>query len=343
MASVVARSSLWNQVKQIPMKYPMGFGVVLSGTKTSFSDLLVQKVVEQREEVDWRRNAAFASFGVFYLGGVQYTLYVTIFSRMFPNAASFAAKPLAQKVKDFKGMAGVVGQTFLDQCVHHPFMYFPAFYCTKEIVMADKPDIMRVLTEYRKNMSEDLAALWKIWVPCTIFNFAFMPMHLRIPFAAGVSLLWTCVLSTMRGGDVAVGEDMAGGAVTGSTYSLLKEGLDETFNTSPVEMDANLSHFNISAAGLQRPGLMAMLVRHLADQGGNVTHSKMMRLGQDFIMQMHIAVPPEQAEKLFKSLKSKTLTKELDIQVTKLKLRDYDKGHIKAVMGMRIHCVGLDK
>jgi predicted amino acid-binding ACT domain protein len=342
MASVVVRSSLWNRAKQIPIKYPMAFGVVLSGSKTSFSDLLVQKVVERREEVDWRRNAAFASFGFFYLGGIQYTLYVTVFGRLFPNAASFAAKPLAQKVRDVKGIASLVGQVFLDQCIHHPLMYFPAFYCTKEIVMADKPDILKVLTEYRKNMSEDLAALWKIWVPATLFNFAFMPMHLRIPFVAGVSLLWTCVLSTMRGGDVAHGEDMAGGAVTGSTFSLLKEGLDETFNTSPVEMDANLAHFNISAAGPQRPGLIAMLTRHIADQGGNVTHSKMVRLGQDIIMQIHIAVPPEQADTLFKSFKSKNLTTELDIQVTKLKKRDYEKGHTKAVMGMRIHCVGLD-
>lgn len=326
----------------MPVKYPMAFGVVLSGTKTSFSDLLVQKVVERREEVDWRRNAAFASFGFFYLGGVQYTLYVTIFSRLFPTAASFAAKPLAQKLRDFKGMAGVCGQVFLDQCVHHPLMYFPAFYCTKEIVMADKPDVVKVLTEYRKNMAEDLSALWKIWVPATVINFAFMPMHLRIPFVAGISLVWTCVLSTMRGGDVAVGEDMAGGAVTGATFSLLKEGLDETFNYSPVEMDSNLAHFNVSAAGAQRPGLMALMTRHIADQGGNVTHSKMMRLGQDFIMQMHISVPPEHADKLFKSFQAKNLTKELDIQVTKLKQRDYEKGHIKAVMGMRIHCVGLD-
>ena len=342
MASAVIRSSLWNRVRQVPVKYPMAFGIVLSGSKTSFSDLLVQKVVERREEIDWRRNAAFASFGFFYLGGVQYTLYVTIFGRMFPNAASFAAKPLAQKLTDVKGMASLFGQVFLDQCVHHPLMYFPVFYCTKEIVMADKPDIMKVLTEYQKNMSEDLSALWKIWIPCTLFNFAFMPMHLRIPFVAGVSLVWTCVLSTMRGGDVAVGEDLAGGAVTGTTYSLLKEGLDETFNTSPVEMDSNLAHFNISAAGPQRPGLMALLTRHISDQGGNVTHSKMMRLGQDFIMQMHIAVPPEQAEKMFKSFKSKNLTKELDIQVTRLKRRDYEKGHSKAVMGMFIHCVGLD-
>jgi hypothetical protein len=340
MASVITRPSVWSKVKSVPITYPFAFGVVLSGCKTSLSDLLVQKVVERREEIDWRRNSAFAAFGFVYLGGVQYSLYVNIFGRMFPNAAKFAAMPLTQKLKDVRGMMNVGAQVFLDQCVHHPLMYFPAFYCTKEIVMSDKPDLARVLGDYRKNMKEDLQALWKIWLPATVFNFAFMPMHLRIPFAAGVSLLWTIVLSAMRGGDVAHGEDMAGGAVTGSTYSLLQEGLD-TFNTSPVELDEKMHHVNISAVGKQRSGLVALLARHVEKEGGNVTHSKMVRLGEEFIIQMHVALPPEKAKGFFSSLKRKELRKELNIQATPLTKRDCPKK--MAVMGMRIHCVGADK
>lgn len=339
MASIVVRPSLWSQAKKIPIRYPMAFGIALSGFKTSFSDLLVQKVVERREKVDWRRNAAFAAFGFVYLGGVQYTLYVPIFGRLFPNAARFAAKPLAQKLTDVKGMVNLCAQTFLDQCVHHPLMYFPAFYITKEVVMSDTPDVMKVLREYKKNMKEDLLALWKIWVPATMFNFAFMPMHLRIPFVAGVSLLWTCVLSAMRGGDVAHSTDMAGGAVTGASYQLLQEGLD-TFNRTPVELDDNMYHVNISAAGKDRPGLVAMLSRHIAREGGNVTMSKMVRLGEDFIIQMHVAVPPENAKQFCKSLKKRELSRELDIQTTKLTKRCSSKN---SVFGMRIHCVGEDK
>jgi predicted amino acid-binding ACT domain protein len=340
MASVVARPSLWAKAKGVPARYPLGFGVVLSGFKTSFSDLLVQKVVERKEEVDWRRNAAFATFGFCYLGGVQYALYVPIFGRLFPNAANFAAKPFAQKIRDARGMMNLGAQVFLDQCVHHPLMYFPAFYCTKEIVMSDKPDLGKVMREYQKNMKEDLAALWKIWVPLTVVNFAFMPMHLRVPFAAGVSLLWTCVLSTMRGGDIVHGEDMAIGTVTGSTYRLMKEGL-EAFNMTPVELDENMEHLNISAAGKQRSGLVALLARAISNEGGNVTHSKMVRLGQEFVMQMHVAVPPEKMPAFLKSLKNKELTKELKIQTTPLTKRC--PSNKRAVMGLRIYCTGNDK
>ena len=108
MASIVRTG--WTR---IPAKYPFAFGVGLSCVKTSFSDLLVQKVVERREEIDWKRNAAFAAFGFFYLGGVQYTLYVPVFSRLFPQAVKFAAKPLRSKIRDFKGMAQLAGQVSL--------------------------------------------------------------------------------------------------------------------------------------------------------------------------------------------------------------------------------------
>ena len=109
MAFAGARNA-WKQFSQIPIKYPFGFGVGISTVKTSASDLLVQTVVEKKEKIDWKRNAAFAMFGCVYLGGVQYILYVPVFGRLFPNAAAFAAKPIREKVKDTKGMFNVCAQ-----------------------------------------------------------------------------------------------------------------------------------------------------------------------------------------------------------------------------------------
>jgi len=97
-------------------------------------------------------------------------IYVPLFGRMFPNAAAFAAKPIRDKFKDAKGMRDLFAQVFLDQCIHHPLLYFPAFYCTKELVMHKQPDIKRCLMEYKENMNEDLWALWKVWVPSTLVS-----------------------------------------------------------------------------------------------------------------------------------------------------------------------------
>ena len=180
---------------------PMAFGVGFSCAKTSVSDLVVQVFVERRENIDWKRNAAFASFGFGYLGIVQYSLYVPVFSRLFPNAEKFAAKSLREKAADFKGQAALAAQVFLDQCVHHPFMYFPAFYMTKEVVcLGMDASPTKVYERWSENFWPDLFALWKLWVPATAMNFAFSPMWMRIPVVASTSLIWTCILSSMRGG-----------------------------------------------------------------------------------------------------------------------------------------------
>merc|ERR1719247_3523660 len=94
---------------------PFAFGMGYSLFKTSGCDIMVQKVVEKRENIDWRRNAAFGSFGLLYLGGVQYMIYVPLFSRLFPNAASFAAKTVAEKLRDGPGVRNLFAQVFIDQ------------------------------------------------------------------------------------------------------------------------------------------------------------------------------------------------------------------------------------
>lgn len=63
--------SAFARLKRIPIQYPFAFGIGISTAKTSLSDLLVQSVVEKKEQIDWKRNLAFASFGFAYLGGVQ--------------------------------------------------------------------------------------------------------------------------------------------------------------------------------------------------------------------------------------------------------------------------------
>jgi predicted amino acid-binding ACT domain protein len=219
-------------------------------------------------------------------------------------------------------------------------MYFPVFYCTKELVMRDKPDISRCLAEYRTNMKEDLLALWKLWVPFTIINFAFMPMYARIPFAACVSLVWTCILSAMRGGDITHVEDMVGG-VTGASLTMMEESIGELF-TSPVELDRDKQHVVITASGHDKPGWVAHLSRVVADAGGNVTHSRMTRMGSDFIMMMHVAVEAGQFPTFVDEVKGSPELKELTMRCNSLSRRKTGT-YQEAVMGVRVHCVGADK
>eukprot|EP00985_Skeletonema_marinoi_P008281 scaffold3712_cov145-Skeletonema_marinoi.AAC.3 len=209
------------------------------------------------------------------------------------------------------------------------------------MVMSKDPDMMRMLRTYRENMKEDLAALWKVWVPSTFINFAFMPMWARIPWVAGTSLLWTCILSAMRGGDVSHGEDLEAPFPTGATFTLVKEGLDDMF-ACPVDEDAALAHLCISGAGPDRIGHVARMARTIADAGGNVTYSKMIRLGQEHVSLMHVSIPPEKRGELVDKLHNNKDLKSLNIRASPL-VRRRTGTYQNAVAGFKIHCVGEDR
>ena len=169
---------------------PFLTGFVTTGLKTTAADAFAQKVVEKRDEIDWRRNAMFTAFGFFYLGGFQYYLYNVKF---------------AQWCGAITRMSGHLGsapfKTFLDQFVHHPLLYFPTFYALKATVeqrpLLEGPD--SALARYRSEISQSCRALWSVWVPAQIINFTFVPRHLRIPFVAATSFGWTIILSVMQG------------------------------------------------------------------------------------------------------------------------------------------------
>ena len=68
-------------------KYPWPSGIIITTGKTSLADIFVQKVIEQKEEIDWRRNSVFALFGFAYLGCFQYVLYNRVYWKIFPTAS----------------------------------------------------------------------------------------------------------------------------------------------------------------------------------------------------------------------------------------------------------------
>jgi len=272
---------------------PIAFGMGYSLMKTSGCDFMVQKVVEKREQIDWRRNVAFGSFGLFYLGGVQYFIYVPLFSRLFPNAASFAAKTVAEKVKDARGIRDLVAQVFLDQAVHHPLMYFPVFYMIKDFVTSDSPNPVRAVSEYAGNIKEDLVALWKVWIPSTFLNFAFMPMYARIPWVASTSLIWTCILSAMRGSsDVPASNVFVG--VDHETMELVTR----TVVGPAPRLDPTKAHVLLVVRGPDRPGVISSLAERLYQHGATVTTSKMLSLGDEFAIMCHASVEKEKLAQL---------------------------------------------
>lgn len=178
-------SAIW--YSDVAKKRPFITGFITTGFKTTAADIFAQKVMERREEMDWRRNATFTAFGFMYLGGFQYFLYNKVFQR------------LCHHLKYTHGQTVAVGsKVFLDQALHHPFMYFPVFYSIKALAY-NQPVYEYATTKYKNEIWDTVRALWCVWVPAQVINFSVVPMHFRIPYVAGVSFLWTVILSVMQG------------------------------------------------------------------------------------------------------------------------------------------------
>jgi len=167
-------------------RHRLSTGIWTSGLKTGAADAFAQKVLEGREEMDWKRHATFCTFGFLYLGGFQYWLYNVKFTQWCgPITARFGHK------------ASAPIKTFIDQALHHPFVYFPVFYGIKASV-SGKP-MSYAVDKYKSEIWTSVKTLWSVWVPLQLINFAFVPRHLRVPYVAGVSFGWTMILSVMQG------------------------------------------------------------------------------------------------------------------------------------------------
>ena len=94
----------------------------------------VQKQIEKREQIDWKRVGLFTFFGFAYLGVVQYLIYVNLFSHLFKNAARFGKLPFREKIRNRAGLIDLGKQIFVDMFVHAPFFFFPCYYLAKECI-----------------------------------------------------------------------------------------------------------------------------------------------------------------------------------------------------------------
>ena len=121
-------------------RFPFLTQLAVATAKTSACDVMVQMKLEDKTfgEIDWARNFVFVGFGAFYLGGVQYAVYVEGFKRLFPAMERFCALPMRAKLADREGMKQLFQQIGLDFVLIQPALYWPCFYVFKEYLQGRK-------------------------------------------------------------------------------------------------------------------------------------------------------------------------------------------------------------
>uniref|UniRef100_A0A7R9UFH0 Uncharacterized protein n=1 Tax=Pinguiococcus pyrenoidosus TaxID=172671 RepID=A0A7R9UFH0_9STRA len=188
-------------LRRFPVQQPFIFGTLYSAFKGGAVDFVVQTTHEGVALKDWdtRRTALFTLFNACFAGAWQYLLFVKIMGRLCPGAAAFAAKPLAEKLRDPVGIRNVLFQNAIENGINNPLLYFPIFYSFKASLEGAENPVRTGLQMYVANAHEDIPAIWSVWVPAQLINFGFSPMWFRVPFVATVSAMWTAYVSVTRG------------------------------------------------------------------------------------------------------------------------------------------------
>ena len=169
---------------------PFTTSILVTTVKAGLADLLVQKVIEQRCEVDRRRLATFVIFGGVYQGCFQYWMFNHWFEAVFPGRALW---PTIKKI----AAVNFIGD---------PVFFFPCFYLLKESLLRPPSEVLRLdtvrcaLGNYYSNCCIDWRNTWLTWIPGHCVTYGLLPMHLRMPWVAGVSFGYLSLLSFTRGG-----------------------------------------------------------------------------------------------------------------------------------------------
>lgn len=196
--------NLGEEILTFPERRPRSFNVLVATCKTWSADLLVQLHESRKSSswrFDWKRSLTFATFGFLYIGIVQWFLYVTVLTALFPHALPFSNSPLSAKLKDSAGQLDLAGQILVDNCLFCCFIYFPVFYILKSLMQGGGSVWSRVkagLNKYSSNIGSDNLCSFAVWVPADVFIFA-APMFLRMPLEHATSFGWTAFMSARRG------------------------------------------------------------------------------------------------------------------------------------------------
>lgn len=158
--------------------YPCGFAFCF--LKGSSADNLNQRVIEQRQEFNPRRNFGFAMFSGCYTGMFQNFLYANFFERVFGPGVAFRT---------------VFTKAVFDGCFHTPLLYVPcAYYCNNYLTGAMPPwEAVKTYFTWEEFLKTGGASI-ACWFPAQIICFH-LPRQWRVYFTACVSLGWLVCLS----------------------------------------------------------------------------------------------------------------------------------------------------
>ncbi len=179
--------------------YPALSSFLTAAILASAADGMAQYADECVTKFDVRRNVAMILYGGFVSGLCVEFMYGSIFPVIFGNGGDGRG-----------GFHRAIRMTLLDECVNAPILWLPPAYVAQ--AMMYRTPKREALRKYINDIVQHglLTKYWSLWIPMSIVNFSFVPMHFRVAFVAIVSFFWMIILSIVanrKGAVVDIGGD----------------------------------------------------------------------------------------------------------------------------------------
>ncbi|CAM9724530.1 unnamed protein product [Sphacelaria rigidula] len=141
----------------------------------ALGDLLAQKGVEKKEEIDMTRLMKLASFGALVHGSTGHFFYNFLDSKIPGTAALTVAK-----------------KVFIDQIIWNPIFGCMFFGYMGAV---DGLGVSAVSDKIKNNLWTSVKGSWTVWPVAHVINFRFIPTSQRLLYINTIQIFYNCFLS----------------------------------------------------------------------------------------------------------------------------------------------------
>eukprot|EP00557_Chaetoceros_sp_GSL56_P005784 CAMPEP_0176502642 /NCGR_PEP_ID=MMETSP0200_2-20121128/14867_1 /TAXON_ID=947934 /ORGANISM="Chaetoceros sp., Strain GSL56" /LENGTH=197 /DNA_ID=CAMNT_0017901737 /DNA_START=520 /DNA_END=1110 /DNA_ORIENTATION=- len=172
------------------MEHPLQTKMLTGGVLAFLGDAIAQS---REPRYDEKRAAAFVSFDVVYRA-VQCSLFPMIVETCDGNfLSSFLPESTSVDIRTLATME----QTFANQFLVIPFIYYPVFFTLTGYLQGLSMDA--TIERAQQTLLPLLKRNWLFWIPVQYFQFGYVEEPLQIPFLCVAGLAWTFILSALAG------------------------------------------------------------------------------------------------------------------------------------------------
>ena len=146
---------------------PLRTNIVTGGILAAGSDIICQTLIEEQDDepFNYKRTLAITTFGMYYNGGLCSFIY-PLYARILPQ---WFSRSLVRQG---------IGSTLIDNFIHSPIFYIPAFYMSTGILQGHS--FTSSFATLKHGYQEVMLQTWMMWIPLQALNFSIVPPRMRV-------------------------------------------------------------------------------------------------------------------------------------------------------------------